>query len=64
MGEEIKKIKIVAIGEITINDISHLFNSDVDGVAISGDILRAKHPAEKVKKMIQTIQNYSELHSL
>lgn len=49
-------IPIVAIGGITIDDISPILTTGINGIAISGAIINAKDPTEMTQKIIQTIQ--------
>ena len=44
-------LPIVAIGGITEADIPELMQTGVNGIALSGSILRAKNPIEEMKKI-------------
>lgn len=50
-------IPIVAIGGIEEGDIPAIMQTGVTGIALSGAVLRAESPAEKMKQIIKTIQN-------
>ena len=46
-------IPLVAIGGITETDIPELMQTGVNGIALSGSILRAQNPIEEMKKIIK-----------
>ena len=48
-------IPIVAIGGITPEDIPSIMETGVSGIAISGTVLRADHPADMMKRLIQLL---------
>ncbi len=48
---------IVAIGGIEPEDIPALMKTDISGIALSGTILRADHPAEVTQNIITTLNN-------
>ena len=48
-------LPIVAIGGITEIDIPELMQTGVNGIALSGSILRAKNPIEEMKKIMTLI---------
>lgn len=48
---------IVAIGGIEPEDIPALMKTDISGIALSGTILRADHPAEATQNIITTLNN-------
>ena len=48
-------IPVVAIGGITIDDISAIMKTGVDGIALSGTVLRAENPVEEMKKIMTRI---------
>ncbi len=48
-------IPLVAIGGITKNDIPELLKAGVDGIALSGSILRAENPVEEMKMIINML---------
>ncbi len=50
-------LPIVAIGGITASDIPDIMAAGVDGIAISGAILKNADPAAETKTIMQTIQN-------
>ncbi len=50
-------LPIVAIGGITVDDIPDIMAAGVDGIAISGAILKNADPAAATKTIMQTIQN-------
>ncbi|MCF0166857.1 MAG: thiamine phosphate synthase [Bacteroidales bacterium] len=47
-------IPVVAIGGIGFEDIPALKKTGIDGIAISGSILRAPDPAEEMKRIIES----------
>lgn len=49
---------VVAIGGITVKDISSLLKTGVGGVALSGAILQAENPVEETKKVLNEINKY------
>jgi len=50
-------IPIVAIGGITQDDIHHILNTGIDGIALSGTVLRADNPVEKMKEIINIVNH-------
>lgn len=48
---------IVAIGGIEPEDIPVLMKTGISGIALSGTILRADHPAEATRNIITTLNN-------
>lgn len=44
-------LPIVAIGGITTDDIPHLMQTGISGIALSGSVLRAENPVEEMKKV-------------
>jgi len=46
------KLPIVAIGGITLNDINDILMTGVDGIAVSGSVLRADNPVEEMQRII------------
>ena len=55
MEEKGIQLPIVAIGGITKEDIPSLMQTGINGIAISGSIIRAEHPIEEMKETIKTI---------
>ena len=51
-------IPIVAIGGITGTDIPELMQTGINGIALSGSILRAKNPIEEMKKIIKLTKSW------
>lgn len=51
--EEGINLPIVAIGGITAEDIPAIMSTGVNGVALSGTVLRAENPVEEMKKLIK-----------
>lgn len=45
-------LPIVAIGGITFDDIPAIMQTGVDGIAISGCVLRAENPVEEMRRII------------
>ena len=56
MNEAGIHLPIVAIGGITKEDIPPLMETGITGIALSGSILRAEHPTEEMKEIINTIE--------
>lgn len=48
-------LPVVAIGGITVDDISAIMETGVDGIALSGTVLRAENPVEEMKKIMKQI---------
>lgn len=46
-------LPIVAIGGITVADIPAILQTGVDGIALSGTVLRAANPAEEMKRIMK-----------
>ena len=57
MKENDINIPFVAIGGITKDDIPELLKVGVDGIALSGSILRAENPVEEMRNVIMAIHN-------
>lgn len=45
-------LPIVAIGGITVDDIPDILQTGVDGIALSGTVLRAASPVEEMKRIM------------
>ena len=50
-------ILIVAIGGITEEDIPDILQTGVSGIALSGTVLRADDPVQKMKQLINTVNH-------
>ncbi len=50
-------IPLIAIGGIEPEDIDDIFATGVTGIALSGTVLRADNPEEKMKQIIKIIQH-------
>ena len=48
-------IPLVAIGGISKEDIPELLQSGVNGIALSGSILKAEHPQDEMKEIVNII---------
>lgn len=51
------RLPLVAIGGITREDIPELMRTGIDGIAMSGAILRAGNPAEETRKILEALTN-------
>ena len=51
-------IPLVAIGGITKDDISDILKTGVDGIALSGSILRAENPVEEMKSIVEIFKSF------
>lgn len=54
LGKAGIKIPIAAIGGITVEDIPAIMATGINGIAISGSVLKADDPVEEMKKTINT----------
>ena len=54
-------LPIVAIGGITAADISAVMATGVSGIALSGEVLRAENPVEKMRQIIKQIEEWNSL---
>ena len=50
-------IPVVAIGGIAENDIHDILNTGIDGIALSGTVLRADDPVEKMKEILNIVNH-------
>lgn len=57
MKENNIDIPLVAIGGITKDDVPELMKTGIDGIAISGSVLRAENPVETMYNLQLTIHN-------
>lgn len=48
-------LPIVAIGGITAEDIPEILSTGIDGIALSGTILRADNPVKETQRLLQVI---------
>lgn len=51
-------IPLVAIGGITKDDISDILKTGVDGIALSGSILRAENPVEEMRSIVEIFKSF------
>ena len=58
MKAEDINLPIVAIGGITKEDIPSLMKTGINGIALSGSILRAENPIEEMKEIITIIESW------
>ena len=56
MHEQGINIPIVAIGGITATDIPSIMQTGVDGIALSGTVLRAADPASEMNRLIKILE--------
>lgn len=54
------KIPIFAIGGIEFEDIAPLMETGIDGIAVSGALIRADDPIEETHRFIQEINKYRQ----
>ena len=47
-------LPVVAIGGITNEDIPDILRTGVNGIAMSGTILRAENPVEETRRIIES----------
>ncbi len=57
MKENNIDIPLVAIGGITKDDVPELMKTGIDGIAISGSVLRAENPVEAMYNLQLTVNN-------
>ena len=57
MKENNIDIPLVAIGGITKDDVPELMKTGIDGIAISGSVLRAENPVETMYNLQLTVNN-------
>ena len=53
-------IPIVAIGGVGLPDIEPLMGVGVDGVALSGSVLRADDPIQEMQAIVEMIKRYDK----
>lgn len=53
-------IPMVAIGGITCEDIPEIMGTGVDGIALSGTVLRAEDPVEETRKIINILNQWKD----
>lgn len=51
------RIPLIAIGGIRESDIPDIMATGVSGIALSGEVLRAENPVEKMNNIIKTLQH-------
>ena len=51
-------IPLVAIGGITKDDISDILKTGVDGIALSGSILRAENSVEEMRSIVEICKSF------
>lgn len=56
MREAAIPLPIVAIGGITKADIPALIQTGISGIALSGSVLRAEHPVEEMRGVLQLLE--------
>lgn len=57
MRQKAINIPIVAIGGITAHDIPDIIATGVNGIALSGSVLRAQNPIEEMKRLLKLTDN-------
>lgn len=63
MRQEGISVPMVAIGGIEPDDVELLLDSGVQGVAVSGTVLRAEQPKEQMKVIINKVKQHNEDHT-
>lgn len=58
MREEGIRLPVVAIGGIGRQDIPELMRTGVDGIALSGSVLRADDPVEEMRLTLKALEDY------
>lgn len=58
--EQDKPLPIVAIGGITAADIPDIMSTGVDGIALSGTVLRAADPVAEMRSIMEMTNNITE----
>ena len=53
-------IPMVAIGGITCEDIPEIMGTGVDGIALSGTVLRAEDPVEETRRIINILNQWKD----
>ena len=51
-------IPLVAIGGITKDDISDILKTGVDGIALSGSVLKAENPVGEMKSIVEIFKSF------
>lgn len=51
-------IPLVAIGGITKDDIFDILKTGVDGIALSGSVLKAENPVEEMKAIVEIFKSF------
>ena len=51
-------IPLVAIGGITKDDISDILKTGVDGIALSGSVLKAENPVEEMRSIVEIFKSF------
>ncbi len=60
MMEEDIRLPLVAIGGIGREDIPQLLETGVDGIALSGSVLRADDPREEMRLTLKALERYGQ----
>ena len=60
MRAENISLPVVAIGGITFADIPSVMQTGVTGIALSGTVLRAEHPAEEMRRILAEINQTNQ----
>lgn len=58
MQEAAIRLPVVAIGGITRADLPAILRTGVDGIALSGAVLRAASPAEEMRETVAFLKNF------
>ena len=56
MGKNGISLPIVSIGGITLEDIPEIMATGVNGIALSGSVLRAEDPVEEMRKTVNLVE--------
>lgn len=56
MNAEGISLPVVAIGGITADDVASIMETGIDGIALSGTVLRAANPVEEMRRLVGIVE--------